>query len=87
MSHAVFKAALFLMAGVLIHSAGSKYINEMGGMKDRMKLTFAVFLIAVASLSGIPPLSGFWAKDAVLGSRVELGPVRALHRRRATAAG
>jgi NADH-quinone oxidoreductase subunit L len=67
MSHAVFKAALFLMAGALIHSAHSKYINEMGGMKDRLKLTFAVFLIAVASLSGIPPLSGFWAKDAVLG--------------------
>ncbi len=67
MSHALFKAALFLMAGVLIHSAHSKYINEMGGLKDRLKLTFAVFLIAVASLSGIPPLSGFWAKDAILG--------------------
>jgi len=67
MSHAVFKAALFLMAGVLIHSAGSKYINDMGGMRDKLKLTFAVFLIAVASLSGIPPLSGFWAKDDVLG--------------------
>ena len=67
MSHALFKAALFLIAGVLIHSAGSKYINDMGGMKDRLKLTFAVFLIAVASLSGIPPLSGFWAKDAILG--------------------
>ena len=66
-SHAVFKAALFLMAGVLIHSAHSKYISDMGGMKDRLKLTFAVFLIAVASLSGIPPLSGFWTKDAVLG--------------------
>jgi len=65
-SHAVFKAALFLMAGVLIHSAHSKYISDMGGMKDRLKLTFAVFLIAVASLSGIPPLSGFWSKDAVL---------------------
>jgi NADH-quinone oxidoreductase subunit L len=67
MSHAVFKAALFLMAGFLIHSAHSKYINEMGGMKDKLKLTFAVFFIAVASLSGIPPLSGFWAKDAILG--------------------
>jgi len=66
MSHAVFKAALFLMAGVLIHSAHSKYINEMGGMKDKLKLTVSVFLIAVASLSGIPPLSGFWSKDAVL---------------------
>ena len=67
MSHAVFKAALFLMAGVLIHSAGSKYVNDMGAMRDKLKLTFAVFLIAVASLSGIPPLSGFWAKDSILG--------------------
>jgi NADH-quinone oxidoreductase subunit L len=65
-SHAVFKAALFLMAGVLIHSAHSKYVTEMGGMRDRLKLTFALFLVAVASLSGIPPLSGFWSKDAVL---------------------
>ena len=38
----------------------------MGGLKDKLRLTFAVFLIAVASLSGIPPLSGFWSKDAVL---------------------
>ncbi len=67
MSHAVFKAALFLMAGVLIHSTHSKYINEMGGLRERLKLTFAVFLVAVASLSGIPPLSGFWSKDAILG--------------------
>jgi len=66
-SHSVFKAALFLMAGVLIHAARSKYISDMGGTKDRLKVTFAAFLIAVASLSGIPPLSGFWSKDAVLG--------------------
>ncbi len=67
MSHAIFKACLFLAAGGLIHAADSKYISDMGGMKDRMKLTFAAFLIAVASLSGIPPFSGFWSKDAVLG--------------------
>ena len=65
LSHAIFKAALFLMAGVLIHTTGSKYINDMGGLKDKLKLTFAVFLIAAASLSGIPPLGGFWSKDAV----------------------
>ncbi len=68
MSHAIFKAALFLMAGVLIHLTGTKYINEMGGLKDKLKITFAVFLIAAASLSGLPPLSGFWAKDAVLAT-------------------
>ncbi len=67
MSHAIFKACLFLAAGGLIHAADSKYISDMGGMRDRMKLTFAAFLIAVASLSGIPPFSGFWSKDAILG--------------------
>jgi NADH-quinone oxidoreductase subunit L len=66
MSHAIFKACLFLAAGALIHAADSKYISDMGGMRSRMKLTFAAFLIAVASLSGIPPFSGFWSKDAVL---------------------
>jgi NADH-quinone oxidoreductase subunit L len=68
LSHAIFKACLFLAAGALIHASDSKYISEMGGMRDRMKLTFAAFLIAVASLSGIPPFSGFWSKDAVLGA-------------------
>ncbi|MDA4122778.1 MAG: NADH-quinone oxidoreductase subunit L [Thaumarchaeota archaeon] len=75
MSHAVFKAALFMMAGVLIHSTGSKYINEMGGLRNKMKITFAVFLIAAASLSGIPPFSGFWSKDAVLATALDGGQV------------
>jgi len=68
LSHAIFKACLFLAAGALIHAADSKYISDMGGMRSKMKLTFAAVLIAVASLSGIPPFSGFWSKDAVLGA-------------------
>ncbi len=68
MSQAIFKAALFMAAGVLIHTTGSKYINEMGGLKDKMKITFAAVLIAAAALSGIPPLSGFWSKDSILGT-------------------
>jgi NADH-quinone oxidoreductase subunit L len=67
MSHAIFKACLFLAAGALIHAADSKYVSDMGGMRQKMRITFAAFLIAVASLSGIPPFSGFWSKDAVLG--------------------
>ena len=73
MSHAIFKAPLFLTAGALIHAADSKYINEMGGMGDKVKITFAAFLISAASLSGIPPLSGFWSKDAVLGAAWSAG--------------
>jgi NADH-quinone oxidoreductase subunit L len=68
LSHAIFKACLFLAAGALIHAADSKYISDMGGLRGRMKITFAACLIAVASLSGIPPFSGFWSKDAVLGA-------------------
>ena len=68
LSHAIFKACLFLAAGALIHAADSKYISDMGGMRNKMRLTFAAVLIAVASLSGIPPFSGFWSKDAVLGA-------------------
>jgi len=73
MSHAIFKATLFLAAGALIHAADSKYITEMGGMRNKMKVTFAAFLISAASLSGIPPFSGFWSKDAVLGAAWSAG--------------
>jgi len=68
MSHAIFKACLFMVAGVLIHVTGTKYVSGMGGMKDKMRLTFAVFLVAAASLSGIPPFSGFWSKEDVLSA-------------------
>jgi NADH-quinone oxidoreductase subunit L len=73
MSHAIFKAALFMAAGVLIHTTGTKYANEMGGLKDKMKLTMIVFLIASAALAGIPPLTGFWSKDAVLATAWDSG--------------
>ncbi len=66
LSHAIFKACLFMAAGTLIHVSDSKYINEMGGLRSRLRITFIAFLIAAASLSGIPPFSGFWSKDAVL---------------------
>ena len=73
MSHAIFKACLFMAAGVLIHVTGTKYVSGMGGLRTRMKLTFAVFLIAAASLSGIPPFSGFWSKEDVLSSAWNAG--------------
>jgi NADH-quinone oxidoreductase subunit L len=72
-SHAIFKASLFMGAGALIHTAHSKYINEMGGFRTRLRITFAATLIAIASLSGIPPFSGFWSKDAVLATAWDSG--------------
>jgi len=77
-SHAIFKASLFMGAGSLIHVCGSKYLNEMGGLRKVMRITFFAMLLAGASLAGIPPLSGFWSKDAVLASILEASSPSAL---------
>jgi NADH-quinone oxidoreductase subunit L len=64
-SHALFKAALFLCAGSVIHAVESIYMSDMGGLKRYMPITHGLMLIATLSLAGIPPLSGFWSKDSV----------------------
>jgi len=64
-SHALFKAALFLGAGSVIHAIHTIYTFNMGGMRKFMPITHGLMLVATLSLSGIPPLSGFWSKDSV----------------------
>ena len=66
MSHAIFKAALFLTAGALIHAVESKYIDDMGGLSKYMRLSYLSMLLAGLSLAGLPPFMGFWSKDLVL---------------------
>jgi len=66
MSHAVFKAALFLIAGWLIHAAHSRFIDPMGKYARYMKVTALSMWLAGLSLMGIPPLSGFFSKEKVL---------------------
>lgn len=65
-THAFFKALLFLGAGSVIHGTGVKNIRELGGLFSKMKSTAITFLIASLALSGVPPLSGFWSKDNIL---------------------
>lgn len=65
-SHGAFKALLFLAAGGVIHAVHTKYISNMGGLKEYMPWTYRVMLIGVAALAGIPPLSGFWSKDSII---------------------
>jgi NADH-quinone oxidoreductase subunit L len=68
-THAYFKALLFLGAGAVIHALGGEQdMREMGGLRQRMRITFWTFLIAVLAISGIPPFAGFWSKDDILGS-------------------
>ncbi len=62
-SHAVFKATLFLVAGAVIHAVHSRYMDDMGGLRRYMPLSFAAFLLASLSLAALPPFSGWWSKD------------------------
>jgi len=66
LSHAVFKALLFLCAGAILHTVHTKYVYEMGGLKKYMPVTFYTMLIGALSLSGIPPFAGFFSKDAII---------------------
>jgi NADH-quinone oxidoreductase subunit L len=65
-THAFFKALLFLGAGSVIHAVHTQDIHEMGGVGSKMKITAWTFGIGALALSGIPPFSGFWSKDAIL---------------------
>lgn len=72
-SHGIFKAALFLCAGVIIHVSGSIYLSEMNLSRKNMRLTWLFMWIAALSLIGVPPLAGFWSKDDVLISCLQSG--------------
>jgi len=66
MTHAFFKALLFLAAGSVIHALGGEQdIRKMGGL-NKLKITSITFLIGCIAISGVPPLSGFFSKDAIL---------------------
>jgi len=66
-THAFFKACLFLGSGSVIHSIGGEQdMRHMGGLKNSMKITYLTFLISTLAISGIPPLSGFFSKDEIL---------------------
>jgi NADH-quinone oxidoreductase subunit L len=74
MSHAMFKASLFMGAGALLHSVGSRFMNDMGGLKGHMKKTYVFMLLASLSLAGAPLFTlGFWSKDAVFAAVLESG--------------
>ena len=73
MTHAFFKAAAFLAAGAILHTVESRFMGDMGGLRHSMKITFVSMLIAMLALSGVPPLSGFWSKDAIIAATVLTG--------------
>lgn len=73
MTHAFFKALLFLGAGSVIHATHSQDITEMGGLFKDMKITATTFIIGTLALTGIPPFAGFWSKDEIVAAAFESG--------------
>nr|PJZ92862.1 NADH-quinone oxidoreductase subunit L [Leptospira ellisii] len=67
MTHAFFKALLFLGSGSVIHALHHEQdLRNMGGLKNQMKITWVTFMIGSLAISGIPPFSGFFSKDLIL---------------------
>jgi NADH:ubiquinone oxidoreductase subunit 5 (subunit L)/multisubunit Na+/H+ antiporter MnhA subunit len=72
MTHAFFKALLFLGSGSVIHAmAGEQDMRRMGNLRKYMPVTFATMFIGTLAIAGIPPFSGFFSKDEILGSAFE----------------
>jgi NADH-quinone oxidoreductase subunit L len=72
LTHAFFKALLFLGAGSVIHAvSGEQDMRKMGGLKGKLPVTFITMLIGTIAISGIPPFSGFFSKDEILAHAYE----------------
>ncbi|WP_117215721.1 NADH-quinone oxidoreductase subunit L [Allorhizocola rhizosphaerae] len=68
LTHAAFKALLFLCAGSVIHAVGSNLMSRMGGLRRDMPLTFVTMAVGLAALVGVPPMAGFWSKEAIVAA-------------------
>ncbi len=78
-SHAMFKASLFMAAGSLLHTVGSRFMTDMGGLRKHMRKTYAFMWAAGLGLMGAPFITtGFWSKDAIFAAVYESGNAWAL---------
>ncbi|MEO6454105.1 MAG: NADH-quinone oxidoreductase subunit L [Ginsengibacter sp.] len=76
MTHAFFKALLFLGAGSVIHAMGGEQdIRKMGGLGKHMRITYLTFFVGCIAIAGIPPFSGFFSKDEILAGAFAQNPV------------
>jgi NADH-quinone oxidoreductase subunit L len=75
LSHAVFKALLFLSAGAVIHSVGTRDMRAMGGLRKDLPFMRTVFVIGALALAGLPFFNGFWSKELILEDGLKEGPI------------
>ncbi|MRR10396.1 NADH-quinone oxidoreductase subunit L, partial [bacterium] len=77
-THAAFKSLLFLTSGSIIHGSGTQDLREMGGLRKAMPVTSAAWVVGIVALAGLPPLAGFFSKDAVLDAAWQASPLAGL---------
>ncbi|NKE34752.1 DUF4040 domain-containing protein [Natronococcus sp. JC468] len=73
LNHALFKAALFLVAGIVAHEAGTRQLAELGGLRRDLPVTALIAAVVGLSMAGIPPFSGFYSKELLFEAAVEAG--------------
>ncbi len=72
-NHALYKSGLFFTAGAVEKQSGTTDLQKLGGLRTKMPVTFACFLVAAASISGVPPFNGFFSKELVYDAALERG--------------
>lgn len=75
-THAFFKACLFLGSGSVIHAVHSQDIREMGGLRKKLPVTYTTFLIATLALAGVPCFAGYYSKDQIVANALAWGLTR-----------
>jgi multicomponent Na+:H+ antiporter subunit A len=75
LNHALFKAPLFLVAGIIAHEAGTRALNEIGGLREDLPITAAIAVIAGLGMAGVPPFNGFYSKEFLFKAAWEYGSV------------
>ena len=74
MTHAFFKALLFMAAGIVIHAlAGEQDLRKMGGLRQFLPRTYWAFVVGALALAGVPPFAGFFSKDSILAAALAHG--------------
>lgn len=74
-NNALYKSCLFLTGGMVEKQAGTTDLNKLGGLRHKMPLTFWIFVIVAASISGVPPFNGFFSKELIYDGALERGTI------------
>jgi len=79
LNHALFKAALFLVAGIVAHEAGTRAIDELGGLAEDLPITAGITVVAALGMAGLPPFNGFYSKEFLFHAVYETAAYAVAH--------